>query len=59
MEQKSITALMCLYVRAYMSKNSSFYNFKDKIAEKIITENEFNEISNHILSQNIYDKKVF
>ena len=42
MEQKSMTALMRIYVRAYMSKNTSDYNFKDKTAEKIIIENEYN-----------------
>lgn len=45
MKEKSITALVSAFSRAYHSKNNEVKIFDDTVAEKILTHNEYEQIS--------------
>lgn len=48
MEEKNMTALVCCFSRSYHYKNNKLRIFSDNIAEKILTKNEYNSISNNM-----------
>ncbi|MDY3071290.1 MAG: class I SAM-dependent methyltransferase [Eubacteriales bacterium] len=48
MEQRSMTALMCAYIRAYHAKNHSVCVFRDPLAERLLSAEEYEGISGHL-----------
>lgn len=49
MEQKSMTALVSAFSRGYHSSNNKVKIFDDNIAKKLLSEKEYNEISNNMI----------
>lgn len=45
MEEKNMTALVCCFARAYHNKNSNIKNYEDNLAEKILSKEEYDNIS--------------
>ncbi len=45
MENQSMTALVCAFARAYHSRNNKVKIFDDSMAEKILTEEEYDQVS--------------
>lgn len=51
MEKKSsITALMSAFVRAYHNETEENPVFRDSIAKKLFTDEEYNQMKNYIIS---------
>ena len=48
MEERNMTALVSCFSRGYHYKNNKLKIFSDSIAEKILSENEYNSISNNM-----------
>lgn len=48
MEEKSMTAFVSCFSRCYHSKNSEYKIFNDTIAEKLLSEEEYNTVSKHM-----------
>ena len=49
MEQSNMTALVSAFARAYHSKNTEIKVFDDSLAAKILTENEYGQISSSMV----------
>ena len=45
MEEKNMTALVCCFARAYHNKNSNIKIYEDNLAEKILSKEEYDNIS--------------
>lgn len=50
MEEKNMTALISCFARCYHYKNNKFRIFSDNLSEKILSEDEYLNISNHMSS---------
>lgn len=48
MKKKSMTALICTYVKAYHNRMTRDPLFKDTISEKLLTDDEYQNISHHM-----------
>ena len=48
MEEKNITALVSCFARCYHYKNNKYRIFSDNMAEKILSENEYNSIASNM-----------
>lgn len=49
MEQKSLTALICVFSRVFHFKNNTVRIFSDSFGQKLISEEEYQQISNSML----------
>ena len=45
MEEKSMTALVSCFARAYYNKNSNIKIYEDNLAERILSKEEYDNIS--------------
>lgn len=50
MEEKNMTALISCFSKSYHYKNNKYRIFSDKIAERILTNNEYVSISNNMVN---------
>ena len=48
MEENNITAKICCFIRSYHYKNNKYKIFNDYIAEKILSDDEYNAIANYM-----------
>ena len=53
MEQKSLTALISAFSRAYHALNNEVTIFNDSLARDLLTDEEFNQIAKNMFFQSI------
>lgn len=59
MNNKNMTALMCLYIKAYHYNNYKCRIFSDNYASKILSEKEYDEISKNLINGISFFNKDF